>query len=148
MNDMTVIGKRKRGICAVYCFCLLASLAMIAFGIFGELNGERPTISIILGALCAVICFFVIMDYLATPLNAIEYDGQDTIYVGGQAVSLFDIKDVSYKRAKVRGIQYSYGTITVTTKSEDIAVVSYVADCEEVSKTLTQLVYEKNSDVE
>ncbi|MBQ8260413.1 MAG: hypothetical protein IJY97_12715 [Clostridia bacterium] len=52
-----------------------------------------------------------------------------------------DIVDVSYRRARGRGITYHWGEITIITHLESFKF-DYVADCEDVSKELTRMMYE------
>ena len=52
------------------------------------------------------------------------------------------VNDVSYRRASAKGIQYRWGSVTLSTLYGKYKF-GFVADCEEVSKRLTQLVYEE-----
>jgi len=69
-------------------------------------------------------------------------DDNKLILPHGVTVSLYAVNDVSYRRASAKGIQYRWGSVTLSTLYGKYKF-GFVADCEEVSKRLTQLLYKE-----
>ena len=55
-----------------------------------------------------------------------------------------DIVDVSYSKASGRSIQYKWGSVTIMTATAKYKY-KFVADCESVSKIITDIVYKSKS---
>ena len=102
----------------------------------------------IIGALLTVISAVFSIRFLSLPSNIIvlSEDG-DLILPKGVTVSLESVSDISYRRASARGIQYHWGSITLATYYGSYKF-GFVAECEDVAKQLTQLVFEAKQKAE
>ena len=96
----------------------------------------------IMGALLATISAILSIRFLSIPSNIIVLSEDDTLILPkGVIVSLESISDVSYRRASAKGIQYRWGSITLSTYYGSYKY-GFVADCEDVAKQITQMVFE------
>ena len=96
----------------------------------------------IIGGLLTVVSAVLSIRFLMLPSNIIVLSDDDTIILPkGITVPLDSISDVSYRRASAKGIQYRWGSVTVSTYYGSYKY-GFVADCEDVSKQLTQMVFE------
>ena len=96
----------------------------------------------IIGGLLTVVSAVLSIRFLMLPSNIIVLSDDNTIILPkGITVPLDSISDVSYRRASAKGIQYRWGSITVSTYYDSYKY-GFVADCEDVSKQLTQMVFE------
>ena len=95
----------------------------------------------IIGALLTVVSAVLSIRYLMLPSNIIVLSDDTIILPKGITVPLDSISDVSYRRASAKGIQYRWGSVTVSTYYGSYKY-GFVADCEDVSKQLTQMVFE------
>ena len=96
----------------------------------------------IIGGLLTVVSAILSILFLMLPSNIIVLSDDNTIILPkGITVPLDSISDVSYRRASAKGIQYRWGSITVSTYYDSYKY-GFVADCEDVSKQLTQMVFE------
>ena len=102
---------------------------------------------VIMGLAAAILCGILSIQYLTIPSEVIVLCEDGTLILKkGVRIKLEDLVDVSYRRASARGIQYRWGSITLTTKIKKFKF-GFVADCEDVAKDLTRLMYEaKNND--
>ena len=141
---MTILGQRKSGLGALYSFTLIFSIIVLIYSIsLFWVNSFFPILIIIGVGIMATVSICILVAYYKTPKIAITYDGQCTIYVKGQPIKLTDITYVSYRRASAKGIQYKWGSVTIST-SLDKYKVSFLENCEMVEKAITKLVYENN----
>ena len=96
----------------------------------------------IIGGLLTIVSAVLSIRFLMLPSNIIVLSDDDTIILPkGITVPLDSISDVSYRRASAKGIQYRWGSVTVSTYYGSYKY-GFVADCEDVSKQLTQMVFE------
>ena len=96
----------------------------------------------IMGALLATISAILSIRFLSIPSNIIVLSEDDTLILPkGVIVSLESISDVSYRRASAKGIQYRWGSITLSTYYGSYKY-GFVSDCEDVAKQITQMVFE------
>ena len=102
----------------------------------------------IIGGLLTIISAILSVRFLSLPSDIIvlSEDG-DLILPKGVTVSLESVSDVSYRRASAKGIQYRWGSITVSTYYDSYKF-GFVADCEDVAKKLTQMVFEAKQKTE
>lgn len=133
---MKVVACKKKGVGVMYFIC--AFLGVI-FLIFGLTTVNVPPI--IFGAIITLVCSYVFLQYLFTPECIIAIDEENDLHLPkGVKVNIKDVLDVSYKRASGRGIQYKWGTVILTTGLNTYEY-DYIADCENVAKMLTDLMY-------
>ena len=96
----------------------------------------------IIGGLLTIVSAVLSIRFLMLPSNIIVLSDDDTIILPkGITVPLDSISDVSYRRASAKGIQYRWGSITLSTYYGSYKY-GFVADCEDVAKQLTQMVFE------
>lgn len=121
----------------LYGVCILASGLMLAA--CGALQSDVP-LWIICGA-CTAIIIGVFIDYLRTPMRPFFIDEHDRLVLhDGTVLDMKDVWDVSYRRATGRGVQYSWGSITINSGYGTLKY-RYICDCEELTKSLLRLVY-------
>ncbi len=137
---MKTIGYRKGGLGFLYGIVLLMGVGMLTAGITVMLH----PVPIVSGALLIVISLIILNGYFKTPYEAICLTDNDTVLElpKGVKINVGDITDVSYKRATAKGIQYKWGSVTVSTLGSSYTV-GCIADCEEVAKEITRLKYER-----
>ena len=93
------------------------------------------------GVLCVVFIGFHLVKYICTPYEIIKADENGILYLPKDVrIDPQDIVDVSYRRARAKGINYKWGKIIIATRVERYTF-DYVEDCEEVSKKLTRIMY-------
>ena len=93
------------------------------------------------GVICIVFIGFQFVKYILTPYEIIKADENGILYLPkGVRIDPRDIVDVSYRRARAKGINYKWGKIIIATRVERYTF-DYVEDCEEVSKKLTRIMY-------
>ena len=96
----------------------------------------------IIGVLLTIISAVLSIRFLSIPSNIIVLSEDDTLILPkGVIVSLESISDVSYRRASAKGIQYRWGSITLSTYYGSYKY-GFVSDCEDVAKQITQMVFE------
>lgn len=132
---MKVLATKSTKIVSLYIFCLI-------MGIIISFIGFYITYAFFLGILLALISLGIVIDYFHIAKTPIMLnDKNQLILPKGMILELSDIKDVSYRRASARGIQYKWGTVKiVSTKGE--FKFRYLENCEEVAKTILKLVYQ------
>jgi hypothetical protein len=97
---------------------------------------------VIMGFVAAILCGILSIQYLTIPPEIIVLCEDGTLILKkGVRIKLEDLVDVSYRRASARGIQYRWGSVTLTTKIKKFKF-GFVANCEDVAKNLTRLMYE------
>lgn len=139
---MEVIAYRKKGIWLMYAFTFLLGLCFL-------LIPADNFIEILFSALFSLtfitVSLIVLIMYFSTPQEAIFYNEyEQAIYLKkGVKMQLSEIEDLSYRRASARGIQYKWGTIIIRTQHKKYKIM-FIAQCEDVCKTLTKLKYENS----
>ncbi len=96
----------------------------------------------IMGALLTIISTVLSIRFLSLPSDIVVLSEDGTLILPkGVTVSLESISDVSYRRASAKGIQYRWGSITLSTYYGSYKY-GFVSDCEDVAKQITQMVFE------
>ena len=134
---MDVIAHKKSGVGFMYLACTLLALIIIGLGI-----GTHTAFALVpMGLAIGGFSGYIFVDYARLPYDVISIDRENNLILPkGNTVNIKDVLDVSYKRATARGIQYRWGTIKLKTRLGDFKY-GYIADCEEVSKQLTDMMY-------
>ena len=131
----TTIAHKKHSAGIMYIVLALFGLGMLVYA------GINPHPSAVLGAVFLIAGGILSVQYLALPSDIIVLSGNNTLLLPkGVTIPLEAVNDVSYRRASAKGIQYRWGSLTLTTRMGTYKF-AFVADCEDVSKHLTQLVY-------
>ena len=93
----------------------------------------------IMGALLTIISTVLSIRFLSLPSDIVVLSEDGTLILPkGVTVSLESISDVSYRRASAKGIQYRWGSITLSTYYGSYKY-GFVSDCEDVAKQITQM---------
>ena len=133
----TTIAYKKHSAGIVYIILTFAGVLLLISAI-----AEKLIPMGIIGGLLTVVSAVLSIRFLMLPSNIIVLSDDNTIILPkGITVPLDSISDVSYRRASAKGIQYRWGSITVSTYYDSYKY-GFVADCEDVSKQLTQMVFE------
>ncbi len=134
---MRVIGCRKNGLAVLYGFVALLSLVLIAMGI--AFSGMIYVL--IMGLFLLAVAGYILVNYFRIPKEAILLLDDETLGLPkGVKVKLLEIMDVSYVRAQAKGVRYKWGCVILKTAAQRYRI-NYLADCEEVAKELTRLMY-------
>ena len=135
---MNVIAHKREGVGVMYLVCTFLGLVFIGIG--AALLGEGILL-ILFGILLSAVSGYIFYGYVSLPYAVIQIDGEDNLHLPkGKTISLCDVLDVSYRRASAKGIQYKWGSVTLTTRLGKYKY-GYIADCEEVAKNLTDMMY-------
>lgn len=87
---------------------------------------------------CALASLGIFSDRLLTPPRPFRIDKDDRLVLhDGTAPEMRQVLAVSYRQARVRGIQYRRGTVTVTTPLKTYRY-RYVADCKSMADAIMQ----------
>ena len=132
---MRTVGYRKSSVGILY--AVLLAVGVMIF--IGGLSNVKYVAACIIGGLLALISAIVVIGFFRTPADAVQAS-DDEVSVGRATIKIKEISDISYRRASARGIQYKWGIVTVVTYHGTYRV-NYVADCEDVAKELTRLMY-------
>ena len=133
----TTIAYKKHSAGIVYIILTFAGVLLLISAI-----AEKLIPMGIIGGLLTIVSAVLSIRFLMLPSNIIVLSDDNTIILPkGITVPLDSISDVSYRRASAKGIQYRWGSITVSTYYDSYKY-GFVADCEDVSKQLTQMVFE------
>ena len=83
------------------------------------------------------------VQYLTLPSEIIVLCEDGTLLLPkGVSINIADLIDISYRRASARGIQYRWGSVTLSTRLSSYKF-GFVADCEDVAKQLTDLMHKQ-----
>ena len=133
----TTIAYKKHSAGIVYIILTFVGVLLLISAI-----AEKLIPMVIIGGLLTIVSAVLSIRFLMLPSNIIVLSDDDTIILPkGITVPLDSISDVSYRRASAKGIQYRWGSVTVSTYYGSYKY-GFVADCEDVSKQLTQMVFE------
>ena len=133
----TTIAYKKHSAGIVYII-----LTFVGVMLFISAIAEKLIPMGIIGGLLTVVSAVLSIRFLMLPSNIIVLSDDNSIILPkGITVPLDSISDVSYIRASAKGIQYRWGSVTVSTYYGSYKY-GFVADCENVSKQLTQMVFE------
>ena len=133
----TTIAYKKHSVGVLYIILTIVGVMMLISAITEKLLPMG-----IIGALLTIISAVLSIRFLLLPSDIIVLSDDGTLILPkGVTISLESISDVSYRRASAKGIQYRWGSITLSTYYGSYKY-GFVSDCEEVSKQLTQMVFD------
>ena len=136
---MNVIAHKKSGVGFMYLVCVLLGFMLIGIGIA---TGAEGLLLAVAGLAISGISGFIFVQYISLPYDVIGIDREDNLHLPkGTVVNIKDVLDVSYRRASARSIQYKWGSVTLKTRLGTFKY-GYIADCEEVAKLLTDMMYQ------
>lgn len=132
---MKILATKSTKIVSLYIFCLIMGIIILFIGFY-------ITYAFFLGILLTLISLGIVIDYFHTSKTPIMLNDKNQLILPKSIIlELSDIKDVSYRRASARGIQYKWGTVKIiSTKGE--FKFRYLENCEEVAKAILKLVYQ------
>ena len=117
-------------------------LTLVGIGVLVSGSVAHSIPAILMGALITILCGVFAVQFLSLPSKIIVLTDDGTLLLPkSEAVSLRSINDVSYRRASSRGVQYRWGSVTISTYSGTYKY-GFIADCEDVAKELTRLMHE------
>ena len=133
----TAIAYKKHSAGIIYIILTFVGIMMLISAIM-----EKRLPWGIIGVLLTIISAIFFIRFLSLPSHIIILsDDGSLILPKGVTVSLESVSDVSYRRASAKGLQYRWGSITLSTYYGSYKF-GFVADCEDVAKQLTQIVFE------
>lgn len=133
----TTIAYKKQSAGILYIFLTLVGVGVLVAGCIAH-----HTTAILMGTLITILSGVFAVRFLSLPSKIIVLTEDGTLLLPkAETISLSSINDVSYRRASARGIQYSWGSVTISTYS-DTYKYGFVANCEDVAKELTRLMYD------
>lgn len=138
---MEVIGYKSKKAMILYIFGAILCLTIAILGFW--LGGYDRLGELFVGAVGFVVCIVVIIIIAITPEELISVDvREENVYLYNEriVIPVKDIKDVSYRSARARYYNYSWGRIIIKTTKRRYEVNS-VEDCEEVAKYLLKIIY-------
>ena len=125
----------------LYSFTALIGLIFIGIGVYYDTT-STTLLTVLFGvAVLAISCYGVVA-FCRTPAEIVSVDNNGILHLPNDVtLNPADLIDVSYKRARGKGIQYKWGKIILSTHI-DIYKFNFVADCEQTAKELTRMMYE------
>ena len=133
MREVIAYKKHLAGV--AYIVITLVGILMLVSG-FAARKARLWAMAIVVSA----VGFFCSVRFLTLPSEIIVLNADGTLTLaGGTTVALSEIREVDYRRARGKGIRYSWGSLTVSTYSGDYRF-AFVADCEEVAERLNGMV--------
>ena len=136
-----VIAKKKAGLLISNGLMLLAGFVFIGLGFtrFEAVN----ILLILMGVFVCVLSCYTIVKYVRTPNEIITVDNKGILHFPNDAtLDPKDIIDVSYRCARGKHTTYDWGEVIIITHIESFKF-DYVDNCEDVSKELTRMMYER-----
>lgn len=134
---MSVVARRKGLIWLMYFAVAVFGIVMIFIG--NEISQK------IIGGVLLIVSAVILIQYFMIPPIAIIRDERNRLHLPkGITLDPKDIVDVSYRRASAKGVQYKWGSIVIITATAKYKC-RYIADCEHVSKIITDIVYKSKS---
>ena len=131
------IAYKKQSAGILYIVITFVGIGVLVAGV-----ASHHTIATLMGVLIAILGGVFAVQFCSLPSRIIVLTDNETLLLPkGKSVPLGTIHDVSYSRASARGIQYSWGSVTISTYS-DTYKYGFVANCEDVAKELTRLMYD------
>ncbi len=122
---------------------VLYGIAILVSGLMLAACGalQSDVLLLILSGACTLVALGIFIDYLRTPMRPFFIDEHDRLVLhDGTVLDMKDVWDVSYRRATGRGVQYSWGSITIASGCGTLKY-RYIDDCEELTKSLLRRVY-------
>ena len=142
------IAYKKQSVGILNGIMMVVGLGMFvaSFVLNGEVLGYLDKMRMV-GAIAAIVGLVETVRYLLVPVSIVILEDGDTLCLPkGIRIPLTAVYDVSYRRASARGLQYYWGSITLST-SQGRYKYDFVEDCESASKYLTKLVYDAKQKV-
>lgn len=134
-----VLAEKKGEIGLLYVFCAIMGLVLVV--------ARTETIMTVAGAIVMLFGLGVAVDYFMMPHDLIKMNGHDNFEIkNSDVVPIGYITEVSYQRARGRGIYYKWGTIHIKTQYKNFAV-RYVRDCEQATADIDRVIREHNARV-
>lgn len=131
---MDTVIARKSLVGITYIIATVISVFMLIRAILNESKSV-----IIATAIFTAVCLVLSIQYLLIPSNIIRLtDDYNLILPKNAVIPLESVNEVSYSRAFAKGIQYSWGSITLCTRSGKYKF-GFICDCESVADRLTRL---------
>ncbi|MCM1260112.1 MAG: hypothetical protein NC182_04145 [Prevotella sp.] len=132
---MKVLATKSTKIGFLYIFCLVMGVIFSLFSFY-------MIYFLLVGILLVLVSLGIVIDYFHTAKAPILLNDKNQLILSkGIILELNEVKDVSYRRASAKGIQYKWGTVKIiSTKGE--FKFRYLENCEEVAKTILKLVYQ------
>jgi hypothetical protein len=141
---VNVIAKKAEGLGLLYSFTSLIGLILVGIGIFYDTTSTSLLTALFGVVLVAISCYHVVM-ICRTPSEIITIDSKGILRLPNDVtLDPADLTDVSYKRARGKGFQYSWGEIILCTHIDSYKF-NFVDDCESTAKELTRLMYESKN---
>ena len=138
---MNVIAKKSEGLGLLYSFTALLGLVLIGIGVFYE-KTSTSLLTAVFGIVVLAISVYQVVAFCRTPAEIVTVDNTGLLHLPNDVtLNPADLIDVSYKRARGKGIQYKWGKIILSTHI-DTYKFNFVADCEQTAKELTRMMYE------
>lgn len=131
---MKVIAKKKHSAGIMFILLTLLGMGLLILGIAFDIK-----ILLFMGAAFAVGCIGFVIWYFNVPSIVIALDeNRNLVLPRGIVIALRDITNVSSFEAWNVRVDYTWGTITIETKTKKYKY-GFVADCAEVEKKLNDL---------
>ncbi|MBE5739574.1 MAG: hypothetical protein E7364_06465 [Clostridiales bacterium] len=131
---MKVIAKKKHAAGVMFILLFLLGVAMLVLGIAFEVK-----ILLFMGAAFAIGCIGFVVWYFSIPSIIISLDeNRNLLLPKNVIIALKDITEVFYFEAWNIRISYTWGSVTIQTKTKKYKY-GFVADCETVAKKINDL---------
>ena len=131
---MKIIAKKKHSAGVLFMLLTLLGVGLLILGIVFDIK-----ILLFMGAILAVGCVGFVVWYFTVPSVIIALDeNRNLILPRGVVISLRDMTEVSSFEAWNHRAQYTWGTITIETKTKKYKY-GFVADCAEVEIKINDL---------
>ena len=129
-----IIAKKKHSAGVMFILLTLLGVGLLILGIAFDIK-----ILLFMGAVFAVGCVGFVVWYFTVPSEIITLDeNRNLILPKGVVIPLRDITEVSSFEAWNHRTKYTWGTVTIETKTRKYKY-GFVADCAEVEKRLNDL---------
>ena len=132
---MKVIARKKKGLEALYFSVIILGIVFLSIGSYSG----APFL--LIGLICVILGLWIFIDILLIPNDIIKLDNDKLVLPKNISIQLKEITDISYRKARARSIQYSWGTIIISSHGQKYKY-RYIKDCEQVSKEITKLVFQ------
>lgn len=131
---MKIIAKKKHSAGIMFILLTLLGVGLFILGIAFDIK-----ILLFMGAVFAIGCIGFVIWYFIVPSTIIVLDeNRNLILPRGVAIALRDITEVSSFEAWNVRVDYTWGTVTIYTKTRKYKC-GFVADCAEVKKKINDL---------
>ena len=135
---MEVIARRKNSLLTLWgLITVLGGLMIIVSLVKPFYIQSQKTGMFLIGLMLFGIGCVVLINILRTPKNIICFDGQNLILPQGK-YPLKSLSNVNYRRARIRGVNYRWGRITLTINGQKFEYTG-VEDVEKVHDRIMEL---------